>query len=161
MKKKILFMVINMNVGGTEKALLNMINEMPKHKCDITILMLERNGGFLESIPDGIHVEYIEGYSKIKNTLTKPSRNVTFKFLKEKMFIKALSFLMITILSKTFNNKNIFFRYLLKEIPSLKNEYDVAVAYAGPMDLISYFVTKKIKAEKKLQWIHFDVTKVG
>ena len=32
MKKKILFMVINMNVGGTEKALLNMISEMSKEK---------------------------------------------------------------------------------------------------------------------------------
>ena len=30
--RKIIFMVINMNVGGTEKALLNMISEMPREK---------------------------------------------------------------------------------------------------------------------------------
>ena len=51
MKKKIIFMIINMNVGGTEKALLNMISEIPKEKYDITILMLEKYGGFLNSIP--------------------------------------------------------------------------------------------------------------
>ncbi|MGL4973497.1 MAG: glycosyltransferase, partial [Culicoidibacterales bacterium] len=40
-------------------------------------------------------------------------------------------------------------------------DYDIAIAYAGPMDLISYYVTHKIKAEKKVQWVHFDVTKIG
>ena len=40
-------------------------------------------------------------------------------------------------------------------------EYDIAVAYAGPMDFISYFVANKIKAKKKIQWIHFDVKKIG
>ena len=39
-------MIINMNVGGTEKALLNMIAEMPKDQYDVTILMLEKYGGF-------------------------------------------------------------------------------------------------------------------
>lgn len=46
MKKKIIFMVINMNIGGTEKALLNMVAEIPKDKYDITILMLEEKGVF-------------------------------------------------------------------------------------------------------------------
>ncbi|WP_243462874.1 hypothetical protein [Mesobacillus boroniphilus] len=44
-------MVINMNVGGTEKALLNMIDVMPEDKYEITILMLEKFGGFLNAIP--------------------------------------------------------------------------------------------------------------
>ncbi|WP_319417987.1 glycosyltransferase [Virgibacillus necropolis] len=29
------------------------------------------------------------------------------------------------------------------------------------MDFISYFVIHKIKAKKKIQWIHFDITKIG
>lgn len=39
--KKILFMCINMNVGGTEKALLNMLNEIDSSKYDVTLFMLE------------------------------------------------------------------------------------------------------------------------
>ena len=41
MKKKILFMVINMNIGGTEKALLTMLSEIYKEKYDVKVLMLE------------------------------------------------------------------------------------------------------------------------
>ena len=49
---------------------------------------------------------------------------------------------------------------MLRDYPVI-SEYDVAIAYAGPMDFISYFVVNKIKSKKKIQWIHFDVTKIG
>ena len=54
--KKILFMCINMNIGGTEKALLTMLNEMDRRKYDITLFMLEEHGGFLNQIPDGVKI---------------------------------------------------------------------------------------------------------
>lgn len=161
MKKKVIFMLINMNVGGTEKALLNMISEMPKDKYDITILMLEKYGGFLDSIPDEVHVEYVSVYPKIKDAVNKPPKNVVLAYFKKGRFIKGIAFSLITILSKVTKRKSIFFKYLLRNVSDMKNEYDVAIAYAGPMDLISYFVAEKIKAKKKIQWIHFDVTKVG
>ncbi|NHC43328.1 glycosyltransferase, partial [Bacillus sp. MM2020_1] len=43
----------------------------------------------------------------------------------------------------------------------LNEEYDFAVAYDGPNDFISYFVWKKISSKRKIQWIHFDITKIG
>ena len=46
-------MIINMNIGGTEKALLNMLVEIPKEKYEVTILMLEKKGDFLNFIPKG------------------------------------------------------------------------------------------------------------
>ena len=49
----------------------------------------------------------------------------------------------------------------MRNHPTLVSEYDLAVAYAGPMDFISFFVINKIKAKKKIQWIHFDITKIG
>ena len=63
----------------------------------------------------------------------------------------------IYLLIKLLGERTLYFKYLLRKTPVLEKEYDVAVAYAGPMDFISYFVVKKIKAKKKLQWIHFDV----
>ena len=41
MKKKILFMVISMNIGGVEKALLNMLKTMGSSQNEVTVLMLE------------------------------------------------------------------------------------------------------------------------
>ena len=38
--KSILFMLINMNIGGTEKALINMLHELQKEKYKVTVLLL-------------------------------------------------------------------------------------------------------------------------
>ncbi|RDW22399.1 glycosyltransferase [Oceanobacillus arenosus] len=161
MKIKIVFMIINMNIGGTEKALLNMIAEMPEDEYDITILMLEKYGGFLDSIPNTVHIDYILEYPSLKNTLNQPAKVTAINLFKTGKLIKGLGLTIATVLAKTMKNKSLFFHYLLKNVPIYKNEYDVAVAYAGPMDFISYFVVHKIKARKKIQWIHFDVTKIG
>ncbi|PFP29588.1 glycosyl transferase [Bacillus sp. AFS073361] len=161
MKKKILFMLINMNVGGTEKALLNMINEIPKEEYDITVLMLEKYGGFLNSIPSHVHIEYLTGYKDIKYILNQPPHLTAVNFLKSGKVIKSMSMLLFFLLSKILKERSLFFKYLLKGYQGNEIEYDLAVAYAGPMDFISFFVINKIKAKKKVQWIHFDVNKIG
>ena len=161
MKKKIIFMMINMNVGGTEKALLNMIAEIPKEEYDITILMLEEYGGFLNFIPSGVRVEYVEGYKDIKDVLNEPPHIVSLEFLKKGKIVKAFNIIFLHVISKTLKDRSIFFKYVLKDHHVINNGYDIAVAYAGPMDFISYFVMHKIKAKKKIQWIHVDITKIG
>ncbi|WP_245154012.1 hypothetical protein [Jeotgalibacillus proteolyticus] len=160
MKKKIVFMLINMNIGGTEKALLNMIEEIPEEEYEITILLLEKYGGFLEDIPTYVKVEYLGQYQAIKRLYNDPPKISIINFIRERS-LKWIPFSFNYALSKLMKRKSIFLRYLLKDIPKLKSEYDIAVAYAGPMDLISYFVIHKMKAKKKVQWIHFDVTKIG
>lgn len=161
MKKKILFMLINMNVGGTEKALLNMISEMPKEEYEITVLMLEEYGGFLNSIPDYVNIKYYTEYKKIKQILNQPPHLTALHFLKAGKLIKALNITLIHLLSKILKERSIFFKYLLNGYQENETVYDLAVAYAGPMDFISFFVINKIKAKKKVQWIHFDVNKIG
>jgi glycosyltransferase involved in cell wall biosynthesis len=161
MKKKIVFMVINMNIGGTEKALLNMINEMPKDQYEITILMLEKYGGFLDAIPKEVRVEYLEDYAAYKQLLNRPIKTTAVELIKQGKIVKSITLGCAHYLSKIFKNKMLYYNYVLKNLSEYKNHYDVAIAYAGPMDFISYFVAKKIKAEKRIQWIHFDVTQIG
>ncbi|UOR13785.1 glycosyltransferase [Halobacillus amylolyticus] len=161
MKKKVVFMIINMNIGGTEKALLNMIAEMPRDHYDISILMLEETGGFLDYIPSHVHVQYLEGYSSIKPLLNQPPIHSSIALLKNGKTLRALKLLARYLFSKLLRNKSILFKYLLKNFPKLNKKYDIAIAYAGPMDFISYFVLNKITATKKVQWIHFDVTRIG
>ncbi|MFB6648262.1 glycosyltransferase [Bacillus toyonensis] len=160
MKKNIIFMVINMNVGGTEKALLNMISEIPKDKYSITILMLEKYGGFFNSIPREVHIKYFEEYEEIKGILNEPPHIIFLNLLKEGKIIRGSRIMLLHLLTKFIKDRSLFFKYVLREYPVVEDEYDIAVAYAGPMDFISYFVINKIKAKRKFQWIHFDVTKI-
>lgn len=159
--KKILFMLINMNIGGTEKALLNMISEMPRDKFDITILMLEEYGGFLEYIPKDIKIKYLDYYKEVRDILNNPPQQIAKELIKKGKVVNGISILLMHMISKIKGERSIFFKYVLKNYPDIIEEYDIAVAYAGPMDFISYFIVNKVKAKKKLQWVHFDVSKVG
>lgn len=161
MKKKILFMVINMNVGGTEKALLNMTNELPRDRFDITVLMLEKYGGFLDSIPNDIQLEYVKGYDQMKVLLNRPPFITAFENFKSGRLIKAFNIISLHLLSKITKERSLFYKYILRDTPEVNRKYDIAIAYAGPMDLISYFIAYKVAAGKKVQWIHFDVSEIG
>lgn len=159
--KKILFMCINMNIGGTEKALLTMLNEMDRKKYDITLFMLEEYGGFLNQIPDGIKIMYLKEYKALKKFINDPPQLLAKELIKNRKVIGGLSLLVIYIISKLMKDISIYYKYILRNVDTLNEEYDIAIAYAGPMDFISYFVINKIKSKKRVQWIHFDITKIG
>ena len=159
--KKILFMCINMNIGGTEKALLTMLNEMDRRKYDITLFMLEEHGGFLNQIPDGVKIMYLKEYKTLKKFINNPPQLVAKELIKNRKVISGLSILFIYIISKLIKDISIYYKYILRNVDIVNDEYDIAIAYAGPMDFISYFVTNKIKSKKRIQWIHFDITKIG
>lgn len=154
-------MCINMNIGGTEKALLTMLNEMDRSKYEITLLMLEEYGGFLNQIPDGIKVMYLKEYKTLKKFINDPPQLVAKELIKNKKIIKGLSVLFVYIISKLMKDISIYYKYILSNVDTLNEEYDIAIAYAGPMDFISYFVINKIKSKKRVQWIHFDISKIG
>lgn len=160
MRRNILFMVINMNIGGTEKALLNMIAEIPSNQYNITILMLEERGGFLNHIPKHVQVKYLNEYSEIRTILNDPPHIWFWDSIKKRKLFQAPILIFLYLFAKISADKGPFFKYVLRNYQIMDDEYDVAIAYAGPMDFISYFVVEKIAAKKKVQWIHFDVTKI-
>lgn len=157
--KKIIFMCINMNVGGTEKALLNLINEIDRNKYEITLLMLEEYGGFLNQIPKDIKIKYLYEYKDFKSYVKDPPQKIAIDLMKNRELFKGFAILSAYTVTKLFNNMAYYYKYILRKIKTLNEEYDIAVAYAGPMDLITYFIINKIQAKKKIQWIHLDVTK--
>lgn len=154
-------MIINMNVGGTEKALLTMFSEIDKEKYDVTLLMLEEFGGFLDDIPEWVNIKYVNYYSDIKSVLNKPLHTTALEQVKSGRIGEFIKYSYFYLLSKIKKDRIFLFKHILKNYPNLEQEYDLAVAYAGPMDFISYFVTNRIKSQKKVQWIHFDITKIG
>ncbi|MGU8928595.1 glycosyltransferase [Clostridium perfringens] len=159
--KSILFMLINMNIGGTEKALINMLHELQKEKYKVTVLLLEKYGGFLDQIPDWVEVKYLDEYKNLKKYINEPPIKSVKELLIKKEYINAFNFFLSYCISKLKDDISYHYKYLLTDVSDLEEEYDVAIAYAGPMDFITYFIANKIRAKKRVQWIHFDISKIG
>ena len=159
MKKKILFMVSSMNIGGVEKSLLSLLDTISKKKYDITILMLNKSGGFLNFIPNHINVEEAHWFQEIKTTIMNSPYDIIKIYLKDGRILKIPSFIYAYYKAKITGNRYYFYKHVLKDIPINKEQYDVAIAYAGPTEIIDIYISHKVKARKKAAWIHFDVSK--
>jgi glycosyltransferase involved in cell wall biosynthesis len=152
-------MLSSMNIGGVEKSLLSLLSEMPKDKYDITVLLLEQKGGFLEYIPDWVKIEEANWFKTVKPIIMQPPQQTVKDFAKNKQFLKVLTFLCSYFISKYFNNRHVYYQNVFKSIPSNNNKYDVAISYQGPTDIIDFYIAYRVKASKKITWVHFDMSK--
>ena len=157
--KKILFLLNNMNIGGTEKSLLNLLGTLSPEEYDITLLLLEATGGFMEYIPSWVHVEVMSGYSLMRKEILEPPLKIVKQYIKAKKIIRATCLAFCHLLFKLTDDRTLYYRYVLKGKARIQDEYDVAIAYAGPFDFLTVYVLYDIRAKEKIQWIHFDVSK--
>lgn len=158
MKKNILFMVSSMNIGGVEKSLLSLIDTIPKEKYDITILMLNKTGGFLSYIPEHIKVEEAQWFKAVKPLIMNSPYDIIRNDLKSGRMLKIPSFIHAYYKVKITENRLYYYKHVLKEIPMKDEKYDIAISYAGPTEIIDTYIAHKVNANRKIAWVHFDVS---
>lgn len=157
--KKILFMVSSMNIGGVEKSLISLLSVIPKDKYEITVLTLEKKGGFLEYIPDWVKVEEASWFKEIKPIIMQPPQQTIKNYFNNNEYMKIPGFVGAYLIDKHFKNRYMYYKNILNSIPNNKKEYDVAIAYAGPTEIIDAYIAHKVNAKKRIAWVHFDVSK--
>ncbi|WP_077602085.1 glycosyltransferase [Oceanobacillus sojae] len=159
MKKKVLFMVTTMDVGGVEKSLLSLLSVLPKEKYDITIMFLNKQGEFLKAIPDWVKTEEVDWFTKVWSLIRQSPPKTFREYLKRKRFLEAFNFGLIYFLSRELKNRILLYRYYFQRVPKNPKQYDIAIAYQGPTEVIDYYIINKVRAKKKISWVHFDVSK--
>lgn len=162
--KKIIFVLSFASLGGIEKSLLNLLHNFDFSKYSVDIALLNEKGGFHKYIPKEINIIPIncfkgECWNFINDT---PYDNLT-RLIKRCRIITAFIYAFLYLLNKyTYNKYQIlFYKWITRYSEKLSFNYDIAIAYGGPNNLIDFFVYHKISALKKIGWIHFDISKFG
>ena len=135
-----------------------MVQLLPKEKFDVTLLLLERSGGFLPMVPDHVRIEIIPDYDRMKPEIMDPPFKVVRREVHEGKILRAAGLALTHLIFKLTGDRTLYYRCVLSGIRK-EEYYDYAVAYCGPFDLITVYVLYCMKARRKIQWIHFDVTK--
>lgn len=157
--KKILFMLSSMNIGGVEKSLLSVLSTMNKNDYDVTILLLEKKGGFLDFLPDWVRVEEVTWFKTIQPIIMQSPYKTLGNFIKTFQWENVLYFLYGYFMDQKRGNRVRYYEQIMRHIPIHSEVYDVAIAYAGPTEIIDTYIATKVEAEEKISWIHFDVSK--
>ncbi len=159
--KKVFFQLGAMNVGGVEKSWLSLVDALPQDRYEIHLGLLSPKGGYMKSIPDNVFVHVIDCYDSLRNEINDPPLWVLKDKIRKRQYVKAFILFLLYLISKFTNSRYWFYKYILRDVPQMKDSYDVAVAYAGPSQMVDFFVCEKINALQKYGWIHFDVAKFG
>ena len=165
MKKKVLVIGITMAAAGSEKSFLSFASHAIDYKkYDVDLLLAKKQGDFLDKIPKEIRVLEMGKMGEIflldkKNALGMIAKNFFVKnpfriflllpYIYRRLFSKNKE-------QKTFAAHRIWLE-MMKTMPSVEKEYDVALAYWG--DRTMFYMVDKVKAKKKLAWLHFDYGK--
>ena len=130
--KKIVFGITSLTLGGAERVLVDLVNELSKNEeYDITIFTIYAQGELEKQVSSKVKIKTI--YNKPYNQLGK---------LKQKLLVP---------FSILIGKNKIYKKYI-------ENKYDVEIAFLeGPITRI--FSCGKNK-EKKIAWVHNDISQV-
>lgn len=165
MKKKVLVIGITMAAAGSEKAFLSFASRVIDYsRYEVDLLLAKKEGDFLEKIPKEIRVLEMGKMGEIFTLDRKNAfRMIKSYFLSENPFrvFALLPYILRRLTArtaeqKTFNAHRIWLE-MMKRMPTLEKEYDIALAYWG--DRTMFYMIDKVKAVKKIAWLHFDYGK--
>lgn len=154
-----MFVMNNMNIGGTEKSFLNLLDTLPEDRYAVTLLLLEKKGGYYDLIPNRVEVLGMEGYDAIKPDIMDPPIRNILRHFKQGRVVYAFKLAFTHLYYKLSGNRTPYFSRVLNGY-RLTGQYDTAIAYCGPFDFITVLVLQAVQAKKRIQWIHFDVSKI-
>lgn len=161
MKKDILISVYDMEIGGIERSLINMLESFDYDKYNVDLLICSHQGDFMSLIPDKVNVlpevgRYTVFRKPLKQCIREGhyaatlirllSRNIAIVKAKRRKLQEGPGYIQMQLAARLTS-------YLL---PRLPKTYDLTVSYAWPHDMLA----QTVRARRKVAWIHTDYSKL-
>lgn len=152
----ILIASYDMEIGGVERSLINMLSEFDYNDNNVDLILYSHTGEFLEMLSDKVHLQpELKEYKTFRQSIKSIIKSGFYKIAIARIIAKIVS--AIKSKSKKFNEGGYYqmqmmWKYAIKFLPEIEKKYDVAISYLWP----HYFIAEKVNAKKKIAWIHTD-----
>lgn len=123
---------MNLDGGGAEKILINILQHLPRNKYQLSLFLFEKSGVYLNDIPDDVDVKYFMNPDKIPSLLKQ---------------------LYVSVIRKVAYRLLMYFPNLIYQVCGVKN-VDLDVAFIQDTS----YLLKTPHAKKKIAWIHNSIT---
>ncbi len=148
--KKVAFMLPAMRMGGAEKIFLNLLKDIPK-AYDITVVLNRIEGELLEQLPENVSI-YEDRLLDFKEIIKRDVKKLSLRFV-----LKDIMYFLRVKLGKD-SEKN--YRYIVSRSPYNGKTFDCAISYVGNVSTQVFSLSDRIKADKKIAWIHGETTEL-
>ena len=158
--KEILIASYDMEIGGVERSLINMLSEFDYNSNNVDLMLYSHTGEFLSLLPKGFNLlPEIKEYKSFRMGVGETFRNKLYGIGTSRLLAKVLPNIKgkINGISEIgYYQMQLMWKYSMKYLPKLEKKYDVAISYLWP----HYFVAEKVNAKKKIAWIHTDFSTI-
>jgi glycosyltransferase involved in cell wall biosynthesis len=154
MKKKLLFIIPSLHLGGAEKGLINLLANFDYEKYDVDLLLFTKEGALVKDLHPKVNV------LPISDDFTTFSKGLVasvvsfFLQLKWKLVVQRLLFVMTSRKYDTNKAEQYSWKYLKNFLSTPTTNYDVAIGFLEKTSI--YCCVDVIKAKKKLGFIRTD-----
>lgn len=161
MKKKLLIVSHALELGGAERSLIGLLDALDPALWEVDLFLLRHEGKLMEDIP--AHVNLLPAIPSY-TVLARPMKDA----LREGHFLLTAARLIGRITAGRYAKKHghtesgvgleYSHKFTCPLMPAIQpnKEYDLAVSFLTP----HYFVAQKVRAKKKIAWIHTDYSRV-
>lgn len=155
MKKKILFVINSLGLGGAEKSLTSMLNAMDYSRYEVDLLMFHPGGMFMKLLPESVRVLPQLGFLKSNQFLKRQLMHPVYLTAR----ISATIGLRLNKGESALHPAQCYWKYAGWAFDKLQGEYDAAIAWGQGNP--THYVAEKVQAKKKIAFVNADYEAVG
>lgn len=162
MKARIFIAMHYMEIGGAETALIGLLNALDPNRVDVDLFLYDHRGEMMQFIPEWVNLlPQIPKYSVLERPIVELVKRGFWGIAAARMWAKRISKVAYKRSGSKLENNGGLDKMskcttpLLPKInPSMT--YDLAISILTPHRIVA----EKVKAKKKIAWIHTDYTRV-
>lgn len=159
MKKNILILMPSMFIGGAERSLIGLLDSIDYTKYNIDLFLNRHEGEFLNLISEKVNLlPQTDAYTNFDRPIKDVLFSKNFKYGIARLKAKADMRKNVKLGNEhnVWSSLQFISNRLTPLLPNIDKEYDLAINFLGIADVLG----QKVKAKKKLAWIHTDYTKL-
>lgn len=162
MNPRIFIAMHYMEIGGAETALVGLLNALDPARVDVDLFLYDHRGEMMQFIPEWVNLlPQIPKYSVLERPIVELVKRGFWGIAAARMWAKRISKVAYKRSGSKLENNGGLDKMskcttpLLPKInPSMT--YDLAISFLTPHRIVA----EKVKAKKKIAWIHTDYTRV-
>lgn len=162
MKPRIFIAMHYMEIGGAETALIGLLNALDPNRVEVDLFLHDHRGEMMQFIPEWVNLlPQIPKYSVLERPIVELVKRGFWGIAAARMWAKRISKVAYKRSgSKLENNGGLdkMSKCTTPLLPKINQSvtYDLAISFLTPHRIVA----EKVKAKKKIAWIHTDYTRV-
>lgn len=162
MKPRIFIAMHYMEIGGAETALVGLLNALDPARVDVDLFLYDHRGEMMQFIPEWVNLlPQIPKYSVLERPIVELVKRGFWGIAAARMWAKRISKVAYKRSgSKLENNGGLdkMSKCTTPLLPRINQSvtYDLAISFLTPHRIVA----EKVKAKKKIAWIHTDYNRV-